>query len=93
MGVIIRVVYDFAVKPKLKKDKQELTAKQLKSLIKNASENKDDFDSLMKFLQSSRNIIYKDYYQKLLPYSRDDLNEKQKEDFKDALKGLKKSIK
>ncbi len=93
VGVVIRVVYDFVVKPRLKKSKQNLTDKQLKHLIKSSSENAEDFDKLLKFLQSSDNILYKDYYNKLLLYNKADLDEQQKSDFEDILKHLKKSIK
>ncbi len=89
-GVIIRVIYDFAVKPRLKKKKLQITSKQLKALIKNSEESSADLKILLDYLESSDNPLLNKYCRELKPYLKKDLNEEEYESLSEKLKELKK---
>ncbi len=93
VGLIIRFLYDFWVKPMFKKSKTHLSPKQLKQLIKNSSESTDDFHLLLKYLSSCENSVQKSYYSKLKHFDKPNLSEEEVDHFEDTLKDLKKHCK
>ncbi|MGL5955028.1 MAG: hypothetical protein ACRC0X_00255 [Brevinema sp.] len=93
VGIIIRVIYDFVVKPILKKKEQTVSEKQLKRLIKNAMDSPEDFSLLLQILSHSGNELLRSYYPKLKSFDHKNLPESQKNDLNDLLKDLKKLTK
>ncbi|MGL4676352.1 MAG: hypothetical protein ACRCWI_01630 [Brevinema sp.] len=93
VGIIIRVIYDFVVKPILKKKAQVVSEKQLKHLIKNASDSPADFTLLLKIISHTENDLFTIYHSKLKRFEKSNLSQQEESDFKDLLKELKKLTK
>ncbi len=104
IGIIIRFVYDFWVKPFFKKKKSQLSHKQLKQLVKNSLESIDDFHLLLDYLSSCENTVLKSYHPRLKHFDKkcffkdhdEDLSEKELQEletFEEILKDLKKHCK
>lgn len=87
LGIIIRLVYVFLIKPIFKKN-IVFSSKQLKHLIKNAQSSREDLKLLLKFLLNQDNTLLKDFYHKLKDFDKKELSEKENS----ILEGLLKEI-
>lgn len=93
IGVVIRIVYDFVIKPKLKKEESHLKTKHIKTLLKNAKNSPEDLRDLLKCMKDDKDIVHKLYYEKLKEFDKNSWDKAEIKQIQHLLKEIKKSFK